>query len=162
MSESLSAKSRLNPPNVISAQLFYSKYSANFFPRPAFHVKVPLTVSALPLSHTKAVIYKPYINTVYVHRRNNTTNICTIQLSDDTKKPVRRNAPDRFFPGSGKYCQLSVIIPLGFEIRLRMQACRTCLRSFLTLEHITAVAALPFDFLLAFEIRTVFHALQQL
>ena len=43
------------------------------------------------------------INTVYVHRRNNTTNICTIQLSDDTKKPVRRNAPDRFFPGSGKY-----------------------------------------------------------
>ena len=159
MSESLSAKSRLNPPNVISAQLFYSKYSANFFPRPAFHVKVPLTVSALPLSHTKAVIYKHRVRS---SEKQHYQYLHEIQLSDDTKKPVRRNATDRFFPGSGKYCQLSVIIPLGFEIRLRMQACRTCLRSFLTLEHITAVAALPFDFLLALEIRTVFHTLQQL
>ena len=158
MYESLSAKSRLNPPNVISAQLFYSKYSANFFPRPAFHVKVPLTVSALPLSHTKAVIYK--------HRVRSSEKQHYQYLHDTVIRRHKKTGPAQcagpVFPRERQIPQLSVIIPLGFEIRLRMQACRTCLRSFLTFEHITAVAALPFDFLLAFEIRTVFHTLQQL
>ena len=44
-----------------------------------------------------------------------------------------------------------IIVLLGFEESLRMFACRTFHRGFLALDDVSAVAALPFDFFIAFK-----------